>query len=417
MLKQITALAALPGAAQPDVLGPASAGTSSASCSRTAPTIRRAQIAEEMRRTVAGVPLLAACASRSSRWGSRSAWCRSTATAAISPTLMRRRRCRLLRGPRTAGRKPGARVRAGRHAGRRAATGEMQWIPPHPPARSRTSASASSNQLIQPLGGEGEPAPTSSCEVLHPQLLDTNGKIIEPLGLHRRGGGATHLIGSPRPLGGEDRPSLRPLAEAQLREWSRPVLFRHQSLRPVARRKRASRTSSSRSWSGAGSTPGASASRSPRRRRSASLDSAIRFISGPPRTRGAAFILDDFGSGLSSFAYLARPSRWTFLKIDGEFVQNMMEDPGSRRAMVESINQIGHVMGLADDRRMGGEPPEPSRALKELGVDYAQGYWLCRPQPLVHGRVAVPHSPQPPLLSRPSTQPPGRRGGSRHSFS
>ena len=71
-----------------------------------------------------------------------------------------------------------------------------------------------------------------------------------------------------------------------------------------------------------------------------------------------------------------------FLKIDGEFVQNMMEDR-VKRAMVESINQIGHVMGLQTIAEWV-ENRQTFDALKELGVDYAQGYWLCRPQPLVH---------------------------------
>jgi EAL domain-containing protein (putative c-di-GMP-specific phosphodiesterase class I) len=110
------------------------------------------------------------------------------------------------------------------------------------------------------------------------------------------------------------------------------------------------------------------------------LDSAIRFIS-LLKSKGCRFILDDFGSGLSSFAYL-RDLQVDFLKIDGEFVQNMLEDR-VKRAMVESINQIGHVMGLQTIAEWV-ENRQTFDALKELGVDYAQGYWLCRPQPLVH---------------------------------
>ncbi len=110
------------------------------------------------------------------------------------------------------------------------------------------------------------------------------------------------------------------------------------------------------------------------------LGSAMRFIS-ELKKKGCRFILDDFGSGLSSFAYL-RDLQVDFLKIDGEFVQNMMEDR-VKRAMVESINQIGHVMGLQTIAEWV-ESRQTLDALKELGVDYAQGYWLCRPQPLVH---------------------------------
>ena len=110
------------------------------------------------------------------------------------------------------------------------------------------------------------------------------------------------------------------------------------------------------------------------------LDSAIRFISAL-KVKGCRFILDDFGSGLSSFAYLKDLSM-DFLKIDGEFVQNMVDDR-VKRAMVESINQIGHVMGLQTIAEWV-ENRQTLETLRDLGVDYAQGYWLCRPQPLIH---------------------------------
>jgi EAL domain-containing protein (putative c-di-GMP-specific phosphodiesterase class I) len=70
-----------------------------------------------------------------------------------------------------------------------------------------------------------------------------------------------------------------------------------------------------------------------------------------------------------------------FLKIDGGFVKNMLNDPVDR-AMVESINRIGHLMGL----RTIAEYVESDQILEQLidlGVDYAQGFGIERPSPLI----------------------------------
>jgi diguanylate cyclase (GGDEF)-like protein/PAS domain S-box-containing protein len=95
---------------------------------------------------------------------------------------------------------------------------------------------------------------------------------------------------------------------------------------------------------------------------------------------GFRFILDDFGSGLSSFAYL-KNLQVDFLKIDGAFVRNMAEDT-VQRALVEAIHQIGRVMGI----RTIAESVEDDNSLallRLIGVDYAQGYQLGRPEALV----------------------------------
>lgn len=94
---------------------------------------------------------------------------------------------------------------------------------------------------------------------------------------------------------------------------------------------------------------------------------------------GCKFALDDFGSGLSSFAYLKSLSV-DYLKIDGAFVKDMVEDPIDR-AMVESIHNIGSVFNLKTIAEFV-ENDSIFNALKEVGVDFAQGYGIARPKPL-----------------------------------
>jgi len=110
----------------------------------------------------------------------------------------------------------------------------------------------------------------------------------------------------------------------------------------------------------------------------ANLSKAVRFIS-KLKERGCAFSLDDFGSGMSSFSYL-KNLHIDYLKIDGAFVKNMNHDKIDH-AMVESINRIGHVMGLKTIAEFV-ENADIYKQLGDLGVDYAQGYGIHRPEPL-----------------------------------
>jgi diguanylate cyclase (GGDEF)-like protein/PAS domain S-box-containing protein len=97
------------------------------------------------------------------------------------------------------------------------------------------------------------------------------------------------------------------------------------------------------------------------------------------RALGCRFALDDFGSGMSSFSYL-RHLPVDVLKIDGSFVREIADNPVAR-AMVASINEIGHLMGLRTIAEFV-ETPEILRELALIGVDAAQGYALSRPAPL-----------------------------------
>ncbi|MCA9713939.1 MAG: EAL domain-containing protein [Myxococcales bacterium] len=95
--------------------------------------------------------------------------------------------------------------------------------------------------------------------------------------------------------------------------------------------------------------------------------------------RGCEFALDDFGRGMSSFTYL-KHLPVNILKIDGSFVKNMREDPLDR-AMVESVNHIGHMMGMQTIAEFVGDH-ETAAALAKIGVDWVQGFGIHRPAPL-----------------------------------
>jgi diguanylate cyclase (GGDEF)-like protein/PAS domain S-box-containing protein len=94
---------------------------------------------------------------------------------------------------------------------------------------------------------------------------------------------------------------------------------------------------------------------------------------------GCRFALDDFGTGMSSFAYL-KYLPVDFLKIAGVFIKDMVTDPMDF-AIVDSVNRIGHILGM----RTVAESVEDAATLAsitELGLDYAQGYFVAEPEAL-----------------------------------
>lgn len=94
---------------------------------------------------------------------------------------------------------------------------------------------------------------------------------------------------------------------------------------------------------------------------------------------GCRFSLDDFGSGLSSFAYLHNLGV-DYLKIDGAFVRDMVRDPIDA-AMVEAIAKVAHIMGIKTVAEFV-EDAATASALRALGVDYGQGHHYAEARPL-----------------------------------
>ncbi|RZM81505.1 GGDEF/EAL domain-containing response regulator [Pseudoalteromonas rubra] len=94
---------------------------------------------------------------------------------------------------------------------------------------------------------------------------------------------------------------------------------------------------------------------------------------------GCHFSIDDFGTGFSTFSYLKQlPAQ--HVKIDGSFVRDMLNDPIDL-ALVKAVNDISHSL----DKRSVAEYVESKEifdALKEIGIDYGQGYYISRPLPV-----------------------------------
>ncbi len=112
----------------------------------------------------------------------------------------------------------------------------------------------------------------------------------------------------------------------------------------------------------------------------ANMKKVVHFITSL-KSQGCRFALDDFGSGLSSFAYL-KSLPVDYLKIDGYFVKDIATDPLDR-VFVESINQIGHAMGLKTIAEFV-ENDDIVAVLRQIGVDYVQGYGVARPEPFLN---------------------------------
>jgi diguanylate cyclase (GGDEF)-like protein/PAS domain S-box-containing protein len=107
--------------------------------------------------------------------------------------------------------------------------------------------------------------------------------------------------------------------------------------------------------------------------------SNARYLMTELKARGCRFALDDFGTGVSSFVYL-KTLPVDFLKIDGQFIGHIAQDPVNR-SMVEAIGKVGQALGIATIAECV-ENEAVLAELKRIGVDYAQGFHLAYPQPI-----------------------------------
>ncbi len=94
---------------------------------------------------------------------------------------------------------------------------------------------------------------------------------------------------------------------------------------------------------------------------------------------GCKFSLDDFGTGYSSYSYL-KSLDVDYLKIDGSFIKDIANSP-TDVVMVNSMNEIAHSLELETIAEYV-ENMNIHAILKEIGVDYAQGYGVHKPMPL-----------------------------------
>ncbi len=109
---------------------------------------------------------------------------------------------------------------------------------------------------------------------------------------------------------------------------------------------------------------------------------------------GCRIALDDFGTGMASFSYL-KNLPVDYVKIDGEFVREILQDRISE-SMVRAINDVAHEMGALTIAEYVENDAIKDRLLS-LGIDFAQGYGIGKPQPiisLVENTMTYPYSSQ-----------------------
>lgn len=135
------------------------------------------------------------------------------------------------------------------------------------------------------------------------------------------------------------------------------------------------------------------------------LQKTLEFMSRM-KALGCRFSLDDFGAGFSSYGHL-RTLPVDFVKIDGQFVKQMANDPIDF-AMVKSINELGHLMKRQTIAEFV-EDDSTIEKLKSLGVDYAQGYGVERPERLDSQLAVDKQSVDKLAADKQASNSPGRK--------
>ncbi|MFC7279421.1 sensor domain-containing phosphodiesterase [Paractinoplanes rhizophilus] len=115
--------------------------------------------------------------------------------------------------------------------------------------------------------------------------------------------------------------------------------------------------------------------------------SEARHFADRVRDLGCELALDDFGSGYASFRYL-RIFPIDLVKIDGEYVVDLVDNPQDQ-VLVRALVQVCQAYGIHTVAEFVQDEPT-LRLLRELGVDYVQGYLIGKPAPLPAGRLPNP---------------------------
>jgi Amt family ammonium transporter len=118
-----------------------------------------------------------------------------------------------------------------------------------------------------------------------------------------------------------------------------------------------------------------------------SLSKAVHFMR-TLKSKGCRLSLDDFGSGLSSLTYL-KNLPVDYVKIDGQFIRNVARDPADE-SMVEAIARMAKALKIETIAERV-ETREVLTRLGEIGIAYAQGYFIAVPRPVTELAVCVEH--------------------------